>query len=128
MWFFREFAEIRELLIWLAWDSVIIKISYWEIPQNFGLPILNFWIFWFKKFRKSNCGHLKKYALYHKTDRKILLSFYGIITYLRKKVTHCKKYVSREKFIFLQLIVNFANFWWNNTISISANKIIVIIK
>ena len=30
----------------------IIKISYCEIPQNFGLPIPNFWIFWFNCYFK----------------------------------------------------------------------------
>ena len=56
-------------------------------PQNFGLPIPNFRIFFYLFV-------ILDQIMYHKTNIKILPNFHEIITYLRKKIAHFKKYLT----------------------------------
>ena len=59
-----------------------------------------------------------------KLNIKILPNFHEIITYLCKKITHFKKYVTGK----VHILSISSEFCRNNIISISTNKIIVIIK
>ena len=63
---------------------------------------------------------------FHKTNIKILPNFHKITMYLRK--SRILKIMSRGKFLFWQLVMNFAYFRWNNIIRVSANKVIIIKK
>ena len=115
--------------VWIFMHMNLGWIIFCGEAKNFKIHHWNsrkILVYRFQSFRFSDSMVISKNKyIMIKSNIKNLPNFTEIITYLRRKITHFKKYQSQEKFIFWQLVRNFADFRWNN-IGIHANKIIII--